>query len=154
MGFEVIPSIDILGGECVRLAQGNYDEKTVYAPDPADAARRWAAHPIARFHVVDLDGAREGVRVNEAAIREIVAVMGEVPVQLGGGVRSLADVEAALALGVDRVVMGTVALKEPEVVREAARSFPGRIVLGIDAKDGQVAVEPKYEQMYFIIKAY
>ena len=141
MRFEVIPSIDILGGQQVRLAQGSYEDVTVYEPDPADAARRWAAFPIRRFHVVDLDGARDGVRSNESSIRAIVAAMGDVPVQLGGGVRSSADVEAALALGVDRVVMGTVALKQPDVVREAAREFPQRIVLGIDARDGRVAVE-------------
>jgi phosphoribosylformimino-5-aminoimidazole carboxamide ribotide isomerase len=139
--FEVIPSIDILGGECVRLAQGSYQDVTVYAPDPADAARRWAAFPIRRFHVVDLDGARDGVRRNEAAIRAIVREMGSVPVQLGGGVRSVADAEATFALGVDRVVMGTVAIKQPEVVREAAVQFPGRVVLGIDARDGRVATE-------------
>jgi phosphoribosylformimino-5-aminoimidazole carboxamide ribotide isomerase len=139
--FEVIPSIDVLEGRCVRLAQGSYADVTVYEPDPARAARRWAAHPIRRFHVVDLDGARDGVRRNEASIRAIVAAMGSVPVQLGGGVRSVADAEAALALGVDRVVMGTVALKQPQVVRDAARAFPGRVVLGLDARDGRVAVE-------------
>ncbi len=139
--FEVIPSIDILEGQCVRLAQGSYEEVTVYHPDPADAARRWAAFEIRRFHVVDLDGARDGVRVNESAIRAIVREMGDVPVQLGGGVRQVRDAEAAFALGVDRVVMGTVALREPEVVRDAAKEFPGRIVLGIDARDGRVAVE-------------
>ncbi len=141
VGFEVIPSIDILDGQCVRLAQGSYQDVTVYAPDPSDAAERWAAHPIRRFHLVDLDGAREGVRVNERAICDVVRVMEGVPVQLGGGVRSVADVEAALVLGIDRVVMGTAALKEPHVVRDAAREFPGRVVLGIDAKDGRVAVE-------------
>ena len=141
MSFEVIPSIDILDGQCVRLAQGSYRDVTVYAPDPSDAARRWAAYPIRRFHVVDLDGAREGVRVNGKAVREIVRAMDGVPVQLGGGVRSVADVEAALALGIDRVVMGTAAQKAPQVVRDAAREFPGQVVLGIDAKDGRVAVE-------------
>ena len=141
MSFEVIPSIDILDGQCVRLAQGSYQEVTVYAPDPSEAARRWAAYPIRRFHVVDLDGAREGVRVNGEAIREIVRAMDGVPVQLGGGIRSVGDVEAALALGIDRVVMGTAAQKTPQVVREAAREFPGRVVLGIDAKDGRVAME-------------
>lgn len=140
-GFEVIPSIDILDGEVVRLAQGSYQDVTVYAPHPADAAKRWAAYPIRRFHVVDLDGARDGVRKNEASIRAIVREMGDVPVQLGGGVRSVADAEAAFALGVDRVVMGTVAIKQPEVVRDAAKEFPGRVVLGVDAKDGRVATE-------------
>ena len=140
-GFEVIPSIDILDGRGVRLAQGRYDEVTVYERDLADAARRWAAFPIRRFHVVDLDGARDGVRRNERSIREIVSAMGDVPVQLGGGVRSVADAEAALALGIDRVVMGTVALKQPQVVRDAAKELPGRVVLGIDARNGRVAVE-------------
>ena len=140
-GFEVIPSIDVLDGQQVRLAQGRYDDVTVYERDPADAARRWAAFPIRRFHVVDLDGARDGARKNERSIRAIVAAMGDVPVQLGGGVRCVADAEAALALGIDRVVMGTVALKQPQVVRDAAKELPGRIVLGIDARDGRVAVE-------------
>ncbi len=139
--FEVIPSIDLLAGRVVRLSQGNYERVTVYEADPGSAARRWAAHPIRRFHVVDLDGAREGARRNEAAIRDIVRAMGKVPVQLGGGIRSVADVEAALDLGVDRVILGTIALREPAIVREAARLFPGRIVLGIDARDGRVAVE-------------
>ena len=140
-GFEVIPSIDVLDGQQVRLAQGRYDDVTVYERNPADAARRWAAFPIRRFHVVDLDGARDGARKNERSIRAIVAAMGDVPVQLGGGVRCVADAEAALALGIDRVVMGTVALKQPQVVRDAAKELPGRIVLGIDARDGRVAVE-------------
>lgn len=139
--FEVIPSIDVLEGRCVRLAQGRYADVTVYESDPARAARRWAAHPIPRFHLVDLDGARDGVRRNESSIRAVVAALAGVPVQLGGGVRSVADVETALALGVDRVVMGTVALRQPQVVRDAARAFPGRVVLGIDAQGGRVAVE-------------
>ena len=140
-GFEVIPSIDILDGAQVRLEQGSYDDVTVYESDPSKAARRWAAYPIRRFHVVDLDGARDGVRRNEAAIRGIVEAIGDVPVQLGGGIRSLRDAEAALALGVDRVILGTVALREPDVVRDAAKRLPGRVVVGIDARDGDVAVE-------------
>jgi phosphoribosylformimino-5-aminoimidazole carboxamide ribotide isomerase len=139
--FEVIPSIDVLDGAVVRLAQGRYDDVTVYDPSPEAAARRFSAYPIRRFHVVDLDGARDGVRRNEAAIRGVVAALEGISVQLGGGVRSTADVEAALAMGIDRVIMGTVALREPEVLREAARRFPGRVVLGIDARDGRVAVQ-------------
>ncbi len=139
--FEIIPSIDLLEGAVVRLAQGRYDDVTVFDASPEAAARRWASHRIPRFHVVDLDGARDGVRSNEAPIRGIVAAMGEVPVQLGGGIRGIAAVEAALELGIDRVILGTVALREPEILREAARRFPGRVVLGIDARDGKVAVE-------------
>ena len=139
--LEVIPSIDVLDGNVVRLAQGRYDEVTVYESNPAQQAARFVAHPIPRLHVVDLDGARDGRRRNEGVIREIVKATGDVPVQLGGGVRSLADVEAALSLGLDRVVLGTVALREPLVAQEAARLHPGRIVIGIDANEGRVAVE-------------
>lgn len=139
--FEIIPAIDLLEGAVVRLCQGAYDDVTVFDSSPAVAARRFGSHAIRRFHVVDLDAARDGVRRNETAIREIVAALGTVPVQLGGGIRGVADAEAALALGVDRVIMGTVALRDPPVLREAARRFPGRVVLGIDARDGKVAVE-------------
>ncbi len=139
--FELIPAIDLLGGECVRLAQGRYDAATVYEADPAAAARRFAAHAVPRLHVVDLDGARAGRPQNGAAVRAIVDAVGAMPVQLGGGLRDLAAVEAALAMGVDRVVLGTAALRDPALVREAARRFPRRIAVGLDAKEGRVAVE-------------
>jgi phosphoribosylformimino-5-aminoimidazole carboxamide ribotide isomerase len=139
--FELIPAIDLLGGECVRLAQGRYDAATVYDADPAAAARRFAAHAVPRLHVVDLDGARAGRPVNTAAVRAITTAVGALPVQLGGGLRDLAAVEAAFELGVDRVVLGTAALRDPALVRDAARRFPGRIAVGLDAKDGRVSVE-------------
>ena len=139
--FELIPAIDLLGGECVRLAQGRYDAATVYEADPAAAARRFAAHAVPRLHVVDLDGARAGRPINLKAIRAITAAVGALPVQLGGGLRDLAAVEAAFELGVDRVVLGTAALRDPAFVRDAARRFPGRIAVGLDAKDGRVSVE-------------
>ena len=139
--FELIPAIDLLGGECVRLAQGRYDAATVYEADPAAAARRFAAHAVPRLHVVDLDGARAGRPINTRAIRAIAAAVGALPVQLGGGLRDLAAVEAAFALGVDRVVLGTAALRDPALVRDAARRFPGRIAVGLDAKEGRVSVE-------------
>jgi phosphoribosylformimino-5-aminoimidazole carboxamide ribotide isomerase len=141
VSFELIPAIDLLDGACVRLSQGRYDAATLYERDPARQAQRFAAHGIRRLHVVDLDGAKVGHPVNEAAVRAIVAAAGGVPVQLGGGLRTLASVEAALALGVDRVILGTVALRDPALVREAAERLPGRIVVGIDARDGHVAVE-------------
>lgn len=140
-GFEVIPAIDLLGGEAVRLSQGRYDEATVYESDPARVAAAFAAHGIARLHTVDLDGARAGNPVNGASIRAIVQAVGDVPVQLGGGIRTLAAVEEALAHGVQRVILGTVALRDPQLVREAAAQHPGRIVVGIDAREGRVAVE-------------
>jgi phosphoribosylformimino-5-aminoimidazole carboxamide ribotide isomerase len=139
--FELIPAIDLLGGRCVRLAQGRYDAATVYDADPAAAARRFAAHAVPRLHVVDLDGARAGRPINCDAVRAIVDAVGTMPVQLGGGLRDLAAVEAAFAIGVDRVVLGTAALRDPELVRIAARRFPGRIAVGLDAKDGRVSVE-------------
>jgi phosphoribosylformimino-5-aminoimidazole carboxamide ribotide isomerase len=140
--FEVVPAIDLLGGRCVRLTQGRYEDVTVYDPDPAAVAERFAAHPaLRRIHVVDLDGAREGRPCNSAAVRAILVAAKTVPVQLGGGIRSLAAVEEWLGLGVDRVVLGTAALRDPGLVRSAAARFPGRIGVGIDARDGRVAVE-------------
>jgi phosphoribosylformimino-5-aminoimidazole carboxamide ribotide isomerase len=140
-GFELIPAIDLLRGRCVRLAQGRYEDATIYGDDPAQVAARFALHPIARLHVVDLDGAKAGRPCNAESIRAIVASVGSVPVQLGGGIRSLDDVEGALAAGVDRVILGTVAVRDPELVRAAARAYPGRVVVGIDARDGRVAVQ-------------
>jgi len=139
--FELIPAIDLLGGQCVRLAQGRYDAATVYDADPAAAALRFAAHAVPRLHVVDLDGARAGRPINTEAVRAIAAAVGALPVQLGGGLRDLAAVEDAFATGVDRVVLGTAALRDREFVRSAARRFPGRIAIGLDAKDGRVAVD-------------
>jgi phosphoribosylformimino-5-aminoimidazole carboxamide ribotide isomerase len=141
MSFELIPAIDLLGGACVRLSQGRYDAAIVYERDPAVQAIRFAAHGIRRLHVVDLDGARAGRPVNAAAVSEIIDAVGDLPVQLGGGIRSLVAVELALASGVDRVVLGTVALRDPGLVRAAAARYPGRIVVGIDARDGCVAVQ-------------
>jgi phosphoribosylformimino-5-aminoimidazole carboxamide ribotide isomerase len=139
--FELIPAIDLLGGRCVRLAQGRYDRATEYGDDSGAMARRFVRASIRRLHVVDLDGARDGEPANEDAVRAIVRAAGSVPVQLGGGMRELASVEDALTLGVERVILGTVALRDPRLVRQAATAFPGRVAVGIDARDGRVAVE-------------
>jgi len=139
--FELIPAIDLLEGRCVRLAQGSYESATVYGDAPGEVAARFAAHPLRRLHVVDLDGARSGKPENAAALRAILAAAGRIPVQVGGGMRSLADIEARLGLGVDRIVLGTAALRDPELVRESARRHPGRVTVGIDARDGKVAVQ-------------
>jgi phosphoribosylformimino-5-aminoimidazole carboxamide ribotide isomerase len=141
VSFEVIPAIDLLGGRCVRLAQGDYAAATVYADDPGEMAARFAAHPIPRLHVVDLDGARSGAPANREALGAILARVGRVPLQLGGGLRSRKAVDEALAAGVGRVVLGTVALRDPALVRSAARAHPGRVAVGIDARSGRVAVE-------------
>lgn len=139
--FELIPAIDLLNGSCVRLSQGRYDAATVYGDDPGSVAAGFVRQASPRLHVVDLDGAKAGRPVNEAAIRSITAQSDKVPVQLGGGIRTLEAVETALGWGVDRVILGTVALREPELVKQAAKLFPGRVVVGIDAADGRVAVE-------------
>jgi len=140
MSFELIPAIDLLAGRCVRLAQGRYDQVTDYGGDPGAAARRFVSVGVGRLHAVDLDGAQAGEPGNRDALREIVAAAGSVPVQVGGGIRSVAIAEATLALGVERVIFGTVALRDPDLVREAARAFPGHVAVGIDAQQGRVAV--------------
>ncbi len=141
MPFTLYPAIDLRGGRCVRLRQGRADQATVFSDDPAATARRWAAAGASWLHVVNLDGAfGETGAANQQAL---VAILGAVsiPVQMGGGLRDLASVEAALGLGVSRVVLGTVALTQPELVGEAVRRFgPERVAVGIDARDGLVAV--------------
>ena len=139
--FELIPAIDLLGGQCVRLSQGRYDRVTVYQEDPSRLAADFASHPLRRLHVVDLDGARAGKPCNREAVGAILREMSGVPVELGGGIRTLEGVEAWLDLGIDRAILGTAALRNPELVREGGCRFPGRIGVGIDARDGRVAVE-------------
>jgi phosphoribosylformimino-5-aminoimidazole carboxamide ribotide isomerase len=139
--FELIPAIDLLGGEVVRLSQGRYDEATVYDADPAKVAGRFAAAGIRRLHVVDLEGAKLGRPTQGAAIKRILDVVGSVPIQLGGGLRTLEAVDTALGWGLDRVILGTAALRDPALVTQAAAKYPDRIVVGIDALEGRVAVE-------------
>jgi phosphoribosylformimino-5-aminoimidazole carboxamide ribotide isomerase len=143
--FELVPAIDLLNGRCVRLTRGRFDAATVYDDDPVAVASRFVRHPIRRLHVVDLDGARAGEPRNRDAIAGVVAVARELPVQVGGGLRSLASIEETLELGVDRVVLGTAALRDPALVREAAGRFPGRIAVGLDTSEGRVAVEGWFE---------
>ncbi len=139
--FELIPAIDLLGGKCVRLTQGRYDAATEYDADPAAVAARFAALRIQRLHVVDLDGAKRGEPVNTEAVRGILGATHGIPLELGGGIRTLAGIETWLGLGVERAILGTAALRDPALVREAARKFPGRIGVGIDARAGKVAVQ-------------
>lgn len=141
MPFELVPAIDLLGGRCVRLAQGRFDRATVYDAEPARVAERFARAKAPRLHVVDLDGAREGAPRNREAVRAVLRAAAGLPVQLGGGLRSLEAVEEWLGLGVERVILGTAALRAPALVKEAAARFPGRVGVGIDARDGRVAAE-------------
>jgi phosphoribosylformimino-5-aminoimidazole carboxamide ribotide isomerase len=136
----ILPAIDIRGGQCVRLRQGDYSQETVFGSDPAVVARRWVAQGASYLHLVDLDGAKQGRLVNEASVRAIVAAV-NVPCQLGGGLRIESDIAEALRWGVERVIIGTKALKDPKWFHAVTREFPGRIVLGIDARDGLVATE-------------
>ncbi|MDF7773732.1 1-(5-phosphoribosyl)-5-[(5-phosphoribosylamino)methylideneamino]imidazole-4-carboxamide isomerase [Sphingomonas sp. AOB5] len=137
-GLIIFPAIDLKGGQVVRLAEGDMDRATVYGDDPAAQAAAFLAAGASHLHVVDLDGAFAGESVNGAAVAGILqAFAGKV--QLGGGIRSRESVEHWLDLGVERVVIGTAALENPELVREAAREHPGRIVVAVDARDGMVA---------------
>lgn len=138
----LFPAIDLKDGACVRLKLGLMDQATVYSEDPAAQAASFAEAGFTHLHVVDLNGAFEGRAVNAGAVEAIVgAVGGRMKVQLGGGIRSMADIERWLDAGLSRVILGTVALRDPALVREAARRFPGRVAVGIDAKGGRVAVE-------------
>jgi phosphoribosylformimino-5-aminoimidazole carboxamide ribotide isomerase len=134
------PAIDLKEGQCVRLLRGEMSQATVFNDDPAAQARRFVAAGCRHLHVVDLDGAVAGKPMNAAAVAAIIAVAG-VPVQLGGGIRERATIDAWLTRGVARVILGTAAVANPDLVREACRAYPGRIVVGIDARDGRVAVE-------------
>ncbi len=134
----VIPAIDLMDGKVVRLEKGEFARQTVYAADPAEVAARFGAAGAARIHVVDLDGARAGRPVNLEAVRAIAG--SGVPIEVGGGLRSLGDVERVLALGAAFAVLGTAAVERLELVREACARFPGRVVCGIDARGGEVTV--------------
>ncbi|MDD3396240.1 MAG: 1-(5-phosphoribosyl)-5-[(5-phosphoribosylamino)methylideneamino]imidazole-4-carboxamide isomerase [Acidaminococcaceae bacterium] len=136
----IIPAIDIRGGQCVRLTEGRFDKETVYAANPADMVGIFADQGAEYLHLVDLDGALAGSSQNLTAIKNVLS-KAKMPVELGGGIRSIANIEMILALGVSRVILGSVAVKQPELVAEACRKFPAKIVVGIDAKDGVVAVE-------------
>ena len=143
--MEIIPAIDLLDGHCVRLHQGDYDRVTRFADDPVRQALEWERQGAPRLHLVDLDGARSGEAVNDAAVRAITAAL-SIPVQLGGGVRSRDRAEDLLACGLDRVILGTVAIEQPTLVHELALAHPGRIVVGIDARDGRVATRGWLEE--------
>jgi len=138
--MQVIPAIDLRGGCCVRLRQGDYEQETVFGDDPAAMAARWEADGAARIHLVDLDGAKSGRPVNVEAVRAILSRV-KVPCQLGGGVRDEATIAAWLDAGLERVIVGTQALKDPAWFRTMIAQYPGRLVLGLDARNGRVATE-------------
>jgi len=138
--MQIWPAIDLRGGKCVRLRQGDYEQETVFDDDPVAVARQFAAQGAKHLHIVDLDGAREGLPVNLPAVQEILAVV-DIECELGGGIRDEQSVRELLDFGLARLVIGTSALKEPEWFRDACRQYPGKLVLGIDARDGRVATD-------------
>lgn len=138
--MQIWPAIDLRGGKCVRLRQGDYQRETIYGDDPAEMAHRWVGQGATCLHLVDLDGARDGTNANLQAVKAILAAVG-VPCELGGGIRDDATIERLLELGLARLVVGTRALKEPEWFRQAVRRFPSQLALGIDAKAGLVATD-------------
>lgn len=142
----LFPAIDLKEGACVRLRRGDMAQATVYSSDPGGQARAWQASGCQWLHVVDLNGAFAGRSVNGAAVEDILA-QATIPVQLGGGIRTMADIERWLGAGVRRVILGSAAVEQPELMAEAARAYPDRIVIGIDARDGMVAVKGWAEEM-------
>ncbi|MEE8373172.1 MAG: 1-(5-phosphoribosyl)-5-[(5-phosphoribosylamino)methylideneamino]imidazole-4-carboxamide isomerase [Dehalococcoidia bacterium] len=143
--MEVIPAIDLRNGKCVRLYQGDYDKETVFSDDPVSTALRWQSEGAVRLHIVDLDGAAEGQPGNLDAIGRILEAV-ELPVQVGGGIRDLKTMEQLLALGVGRVIMGTLAVENPDVAAQACAEFGEQVVIGIDARDGLVATRGWLEE--------
>jgi phosphoribosylformimino-5-aminoimidazole carboxamide ribotide isomerase len=136
----LIPAIDLKDGQCVRLRQGRMEDDTVFSDQPLDMATRWVEAGARRLHLVDLNGAFAGEPVNGEAIRQIAAAYPDLPIQVGGGIRDEATIEAYLKAGVDFCIIGTQAVREPEFVARACAAFPGHVIVGLDAKEGLVAI--------------
>jgi len=136
----IIPAIDLKEGKCVRLEQGLMDKATVYSDDPATTAKHWESQGAELLHVVDLDGAFAGVPKNLRAIEAIRNAI-KIPIEVGGGIRDMAVINTLISKGIDRIILGTAAVENPAFVQEACKKFPGKIIVGIDAKDGMVAIK-------------
>ncbi len=137
----IIPAIDLKDGLCVRLRQGQMSESTVFSREPATMACQWVQEGARRLHVVDLNGAFKGTPINHEVVREIASEYPDLPIQIGGGIRDIQAIESYLESGVSWVILGTKAVKQPEFVAEACKEFPGKIIVGLDAKEGFVAIE-------------
>lgn len=137
--IEIIPAVDIRDGKCVRLYQGDYDQETVFSDDPVEVALEWQSLGAARLHIVDLDGAATGELYNLDIIKEIASAL-LIPTQLGGGIRHLETVKQMLKVGVERIVLSTVAVEDPKMVEEVCHSFGERIIVGVDARGGHIAI--------------
>lgn len=136
----IYPAVDVKDGRCVRLAQGEFNKVTVYSDSPVEMALKWEQLGAEYLHVVDLDGARTGLAQNIPVISEMAVKLG-IPVQLGGGIRTIEMIENVLCKGIQRIILGTSAVKEPSLVKQAVKTFEGSVVIGIDAKEGMVAIE-------------
>jgi len=138
--MKIIPAIDLKEGQCVRLLQGRKDDVTPFSPDPVSVAKRWVSEGAELIHIVDLDGAFSGDQKNLDSIKRIRQAV-DVELELGGGIRDIERIDLMIALGIDRVILGTVAVRTPDLVRDASERYPGRIIVGIDAKDGRVCIK-------------
>ena len=136
--MEIIPAIDLLNGKCVRLNQGNYNEVTKFNSDPVKQAQTWESQGAKRLHLVDLDGAKTGKPINDLTIKEIRKSI-TIPIQLGGGIRSIDRAKELFGIGIDRIILGTIAIEQPELVKHLSKEYPKRVAVGIDAKEGMVA---------------
>lgn len=136
----IIPAIDLKDGKCVRLEQGLMNKATVYSDDPATTARHWESQGAELLHVVDLDGAFAGIPKNLDAIKAIRKAV-RMPIEVGGGIRDIATIDVLISIGIDRIILGTAAIENPAFVQQACEKFPGKIIIGIDAKDGMVAIK-------------
>ena len=136
--FEVIPAIDILGGKCVRLKQGKFNAKKIYFKNPVDAAKKWEADGAKRLHVVDLDGAKIGIPKNLEIVKKIIESI-NIPIQFGGGIRNYEQIEELLNLGIDRVILGTYAIFNPNLLEDVCKKYGSKIIVSIDAKDNKIA---------------
>ncbi len=137
----IIPAIDLKDGKCVRLRQGKMEDSTIFADDPTQMATRWVKAGARRLHLVDLNGAFDGKPVNAKIVHDICAAHPDLPVQIGGGIRNLATIEQYLKAGVQYVIIGTKAITNPDFIKEVCTNFPQQIIVGLDAKDGKVAIE-------------
>ncbi len=136
--MEIIPAIDLLDGNCVRLNQGDYEQVTQFNNDPLAQALNWQEQGATRLHLVDLDGARSGLPINDSSIKTITANL-KIPIQIGGGIRSIERAECLLSYGIDKIIFGTIAIEKPDLIKKIAKCYPGRVVVGIDAKNNMVA---------------
>ena len=149
--MDIIPAIDLLEGNCVRLNKGNYNKVTRFNPDPVAQSIKWQEEGAKRIHIVDLDGAKTGKPINDSLIRKIVSEI-TIPIQVGGGIRTVERAESLIGYGVDKVIVGTIAIENPSLVKDLSIKYPGKIILGIDANKGKVATRGWIKQSEVLAK--